>query len=152
MLLATAAAVKIQEEPIDNDMIQEMEMTEAEAIKEAAAPKFDDCQMVQDERNGRMLLAYKGKLHPVPDRETFNDLFKPSAWYNNLVVEDGEAIDKALSGAITDDAYLGRTKDSEDIFLVSGKSYHIVNEKTFAECQFNWDKVREIPPAWAKDL
>lgn len=62
-----------------------------------------------------MMLAFGGKLHPVANREVFNNLFTEAAWHQKTVEDDGEKIDKVLSGGIPEGAYLASTNNGKFI-------------------------------------
>jgi len=70
MVLATAAALNTEQEP---DLPYNFEKIELDTT--IGKSGYKDCQMVKDARNGRMMLAFKGSLIPIPGKDTFDNLF-----------------------------------------------------------------------------
>jgi len=59
-----------------------------------------------------MLIAFQKKLHPIPDEETFENLFTEAAYYSAIPEDDGNFIDKVTGQSVSKDAYLGRDPDN----------------------------------------
>lgn len=95
------------------------------------------------EKDGKVYLLLDGKLRYIPDRETYNDLFKD--W--NGITEIERASAYPVGTPITSGAYIASGSPDGRVFLiVDGQKRWIITEHVFDRYAFNRTTVRALAP------
>ena len=106
---------------------------------------FAECRLYSAHGNNKIYLVLDRVCRHVPNRQTFDNLFKN---WKGIIKVSPSYMNRCRKGrAIRSGAFLMSARYENPVYLVDHVARHIKNRYTFETCNFDWHKIHSVPPS-----